>query len=147
MRKVLAFFVLDVVVPGSDPKEWILHLRLLWSLSSIWCLFQFWCWTLVHVEKLYSYYTMPQGMFDKKHVHKSPDQGMTKMRLLCSHLKTRSLLQLLLLFFSDVGEIDGLQGTHSKRSVWGWSCVTPLSRVSSMTVLAFAFAFPGDVIS
>ena len=30
MRKVLAFFVApDMVVPGSDPKEWILHLRLL----------------------------------------------------------------------------------------------------------------------
>ena len=62
----------------------------------------------MHVKKLYSYYTMPWGMSDKKHVHKSPDRGMTKTRLLRSHLKTRSFLQLLLLFFGDVGEIDGL---------------------------------------
>ena len=51
---------------------------------------------------------MPWDMSDKKCVHKSPDQGMTKTRLLRSHLKTRSLLQLLLLLFSDIGEIDGL---------------------------------------
>ena len=99
------------------------------------------------MKKMYSYCTMPGGMSDKKRVHKSPDQGMTKACLLRSHSKTRSFLQLLLLFVSDVGEIDGLEGARSKRSVWRWLCVTPSSRVSLMTVLAFAFAFPGDVVS
>ena len=56
---------------------------------------------------MYSYCTMLRGMSDKKHVHKSPDRGMTKMRLLRSHLKTRSFLQLFLLFFGDVSEING----------------------------------------
>ena len=51
---------------------------------------------------------MPRGMSDKKCVHKSPDQGMTKTRLLHSHLKTRSFLQLLLLFLCDVSEIDAI---------------------------------------
>ena len=62
----------------------------------------------MHVKKMYSYCTMPRGMSDKKRVHKSPDQGMTKTRLLRSRLKTRSFLQLFLLLFGDVGEVDGL---------------------------------------
>ena len=146
MRRVLVFSVPDVVVFGSDLKEWILHPWLLRSLSSTWCLFQFWRWTLVHVKKLYSYYTMPWGMSDKKHVHKSPDWGMTKMCLLHSHLKTRSFLQLLLLFFSDVSEIDSLQDACCIGSTWRWLHVTSSSRVSSVTVLAFTFAFPGNMI-
>ena len=62
----------------------------------------------MHVKKIYSYCTMPRGMSDKKRVHKSPDRGMMKTRLLRSHLKTRSFLQLFLLFFGDVGEVDGI---------------------------------------
>ena len=89
---------------------------------------------------------MPQGMFDKKCVHKSPDWGMTKMRLLRSHLKTRSLLQLLLLFFGDVSEIDSFQDVCCIGSVWRWLCVTPSSGVSLVTVLTFTFAFPGNMI-
>ena len=127
MRKVLAFFVPDVVVFRSDLKEWILHPWLLRSLSFIWCLFQFWCWTLVHVKKLYSYYTMPWGMSDKKHVHESPDWGMTKRCLLHSHLKTRCLLQLRLLFFGDSWKVPHVWRMRVVR-LFGWGlCVTPSS--------------------
>ena len=100
----------------------------------------------MHVKKMYSYCTMPQGMFDKKRVHKSPDWGMTKTRLLHSHLKTCSFLQLLLLLFGDVVEIDSFQDTCCIGSAWRWLRVTPLSGVSSVTVLAFTLAFLRDVI-
>ena len=100
----------------------------------------------MHVKKMYSYCTMPRGMFDKKRVHKSPDRGMTKACLLRSHLKPCSFLQLLLLFFSDVSEIDSLQDACCIGSAWRWLHVTPSSGVSLVTVLALPFAFPGDVI-
>ena len=86
-------------------------------------------------------------MSDKKHVHKSPDQGMTKTCLLCSHLKTHSLLQLLFLFLTNSWKVPHVYKAWVIRSFWWGLGVTPSSWVFPMTVLTFAFAVLGNVIS